>query len=78
MTSGTGLKQATPVYNCLKDWKLIDQVKSMILGTIASNTVINIGAWVELEKMFGKSLFGLGCSHHICNWAFDILYGPST
>lgn len=65
ITSSTGANIAEVVYQRLLQWNIVDQVKGLSYDTTASNTGINTGAAILLEKKMGRKLINLPCRHHV-------------
>lgn len=82
LSNGTGQAEATAVFNLIQEWNLADRIKFMCFDTTASNTGVNIGACVLLEKQMGRNLISLACRHHIMELivakVFNSLMGPTT
>lgn len=65
ITNTTGEEQARATSSLANEWKLSDNVRSLVFDTTASNSGLKIGACVQLEKLLDKKLFMLACRHHI-------------
>jgi hypothetical protein len=82
LPNGAGETQATAVYNLLTDWGIADRVRLMSFDTTASNTGLQAGACVLLERKLKTDLLNLACRHHIHELivarVFDKLMGSSS
>lgn len=82
LPNGTGEAEATAVFNLIQEWNIADNIKFMCFDTTASNTGINAGACILLEKKLGRELISLACRRHIMELivakVFDSLMGPSS
>lgn len=80
--SGSGQDQAEMIYLLLLHWNLEESITGVCADTTASNTGINIGAWMLLESMLGRKLIYYACRHHmhecILSSVFDDLFEPSS
>lgn len=65
VASSSGENIADIVYEKLREWKIVDQVKGLSYDTTSTNAGIKTGAAVLLEKKIGRSLINLPCRHHI-------------
>ncbi len=78
----TGEAEATAVFNLIQEWNIANRIKFMCFDTTASNTGLQAGACVLLEKKLGRDLISLACRHHIMELivakVFDSLMGPSS
>ena len=63
--TSTGLAQGEAVYDQLKTWNCIKNLRAMVCDTTASNTGKDRGAMVRLIRLVKQALFFLGCRHHI-------------
>ena len=63
--NGTGIAQATAVFDMIQEWEITDDVKFMSFDTTASNTGRKAGACVILQEKLRKELLSLPCRHHI-------------
>ncbi|GBM44748.1 hypothetical protein AVEN_83876-1 [Araneus ventricosus] len=61
----TGEEQARTTFSLANDWKISDNVRSLVLNTIVSNSGWKTGACVRIENLFDKNLLLLACRHHI-------------
>lgn len=82
LLSGTGEQQATAVAHLVREWGVTDSVKAMCFDTTASNTGIENGACVLLEKKLNKNLLHLACRHHILELVLGCVFkecmGPTS
>lgn len=80
--SPTGERIAHAVYKILTDWNIADKVTAMSFDTTSTNTGINIGACVILQKLLGRELIWLACRHHfyevVLGSVFEIKLGSSS
>ena len=79
--SGTGQAQANATFQLLHLWELTDDIVGMCFDTTASNTGVNSGACVLLQKLLGRNLMYFACRHHmhevIIGEVFTVLFGPT-
>lgn len=78
---GTGMAQATIVYETLLDWGFDTSVKAICCDTTPSNLGIRNGAAALLEKLLERDLLYLPCRHHIfeivLRYVFEAVF-PNT
>lgn len=78
---GTGIAQATIVYETLLDWGFDTSVKAICCDTTPSNLGIRNGAAALLEKLLERDLLYLPCRHHIfeivLRYVFEAVF-PNT
>jgi len=65
LPNGTGEAQASSVFNLIEEWGLAGRIRSMSFDTTSSNTGLQAGACVLLERKLGRILLSLACRHHI-------------
>lgn len=82
ISNGTGEAQSTSVFELIEEWNLTERIHSMSFDTTASNSGVNTGACVLLEKKMKRDLLSLACRHHIMELiierVFNTLMGPSN
>ncbi|GBM65102.1 hypothetical protein AVEN_262593-1 [Araneus ventricosus] len=61
----TGEKQARTTFFLANEWKISDNVKSLVFDTTASNSGWKTGACARLENLSDKNLLLLACRHPI-------------
>ncbi|XP_044598124.1 uncharacterized protein LOC123274533 [Cotesia glomerata] len=64
LSDGTGISQASAVFQALTTRNICDNIKGMCFDTTASNTGDTKGACPLLEKKIGRDLLYLACRHH--------------
>jgi hypothetical protein len=82
ISNGTGEAQATAVFELLEKWNLTERINLMSFDTTASNSGVNTGACVLLQKKIKRDLLSLACRHHILELiierVFNALMGASS
>ncbi|XP_058830268.1 uncharacterized protein LOC131689300 [Topomyia yanbarensis] len=80
--SGTRENQANAAFQQLQEWGLAERVCAMGFDTTATNTGMNKGACIRLERMLGRELLWLACRHHVLELlvsaAWDTLLAASS
>ena len=80
--NGTGIAEATAVFQLIDDWQIKDRIRFMCFDTTSSNTGGKAGACVLLQQKLEKQLIWLACRHHIHELivasAFNLLMGCSS
>lgn len=78
----TGQNIANVVYDTLKKWTIVDRVVGMSFDTTSTNSGVNNGAAVLLEKTIGRKLMKFACRHHIyeifLSSVFELKLSPSS
>ncbi|KZR98007.1 Uncharacterized protein APZ42_006795, partial [Daphnia magna] len=64
-SASTGVAQKDACIQALTEWKLKDNVIAAVYDTTASNSGVNNGATVLLEKELGRPLLNCPCRRHI-------------
>ena len=66
--------QALAVMEEVKSWGLEKNVVAFIFDTTSSNTGVNKGATVRLQKLLNRPIFFLGCRHHVSELIIKALW----
>ena len=82
--SSTGESQAEAVFQLMKKWDLLNNIKFICTDTTASNTGIRNGACTLLQKKMDENLAYFACRHHmlecvvssVYNSLFEVPKGP--
>ncbi|GBM85417.1 hypothetical protein AVEN_114590-1 [Araneus ventricosus] len=61
----TGEEDARTTFSLSNEWKISDNVRSLVFDTIASNSGWKTEACVRLKNLFDKNVLLLACRHHI-------------
>ena len=63
--TSTGEAQASAVLVQIKDWGVDKNIVAFVFDTTSSNSGVNRGATVRLQKALARSIFFLACRHHV-------------
>lgn len=74
ISRGTGEEQAKAVVEALKYWKAEENVCGMVFDTTSSNTGVNNGACVNIERLLNRSPLHFACRHHIFELSLKTAY----
>ena len=72
--NGKGKTEAEEVFKSISEWNVQDSICAQCFDTTASNTGVNKGAGVELEKKLKRKLLWLPCRHHIAELHVESAY----
>lgn len=82
ISPATGENIARAVYETLMKWNIVDRVEGMCFDTTSTNSGVNAGAAVLLEKKIGRKLIRFACRHHIyeimLGSVFELKLAPSS
>lgn len=79
---GTGLAMAEAIFDLLVNWNIAENIVGMSFDTTSTNSGMQNGACVILERLLGRRLLWLACNHHVfeimLRTAFDSKFGQSS